>query len=146
MDPEFPDDLKLGDSIKNSGGYLVISKRLKEALEPAVADAVEYLPVRIINHKGRLASAAYFIANPLAIYDAIDLEKSTVKWNHINTDAITSISKLVLDGERLPRETSMFRLKAFERRVVLSRALADSLASGGFVGLGFTNVTDFRGF
>src|SRR6516162_6967991 len=47
MDPDFPNDLKLGDNIKNSGGFLLVSKELKEAVEHQVAELIEYLPVQI---------------------------------------------------------------------------------------------------
>jgi hypothetical protein len=146
MNPDFPDDIKLGDNIKNTGGFILVSKALRDLLETAGASNLEYLAVRIINHKGRLASADYFIINPLAVYDAIDFAQSVVKRNNINPDSLSSVSKLVIDPSKVPPEATLFRLKAFERRVVVRRQVADRLTAAGLVGIGFTDVTTFRGF
>jgi hypothetical protein len=146
MDPDFPDDIKLADNIRNTGGFILASKPLKQIIEPEVGADVEYLPVKIINHKGRLASSDYFIINPLSIYDAIDFTQSVVKRNNINPDAIASVTKLVIDPLRVPQNATVFRLKSFERRVLVHREIADRLSRTGLSGIGFQDAAEFRGF
>jgi hypothetical protein len=146
MDPDFPDDIKLSDNIRNSGGFILASKPLKERVERDAPSDVEYLPVQIINHKGRLASSDYFIINPLSIYNAIDFDRSIVKWNNINPDVIASVTKLVIDSSKVPPEATLFRLKSFERRVLVRRDLVDKLSRTGLTGIGFADLDGFRGF
>lgn len=146
MDPEFPKDLQLGDVIRNDGGFLLVSRRVRQCVEDYQVENTEYLPVRIINHKGRIASEDYFLINPLQIVDAIDLDKSDIKWNNIRSDLISSVRKLVIDENRVPVNSKMFRLRYLPRRVILHEDLASAIDSAGFIGITFVPVDKFRGF
>jgi hypothetical protein len=146
MDPDYPKDIKLGDTIRNDDGLILVSKRLKETIEAGGIDKVEFLQVTIINHKGRLASTEYFIVNPVEIRDAIDLHQSDVQWNAINPNLISSCSRLVLDDEKIDPNLKMWRLKFFPRRVLVRRDLADAILTEQFTGVAFTEVADFSGF
>ena len=146
MDPDFPKDIKLSDNIRNKGGFMLVSKEIKELIEREHVNNSEYLSVKIINHKGRVASENYFIINPLGIYDAIDLDSSSVKWNNINPEEISTCLKLILKKEYIPADAKMFRLKYFSRHVVLRRDLAEQIKNGSFTGISFTDVQNFKGF
>lgn len=147
MDPDFPKDIMLSDNIRNGGGFLLVSNRLKEALEEDnEVNNVEWLPVKIINHKGRVASEEYVVANPLDLCDAIDRDRSEITWNSIMPDLIASCEKLVLDEEKIPADFKLFRLKHFSRRVVLRADFADKIKSRGFSQIAFTPAEGFSGF
>lgn len=146
MDPDFPKDIKLADNVRNGGGFMLVSKGIKEMIERDHVNNVEYLPVKITNHKGRIASREFFIINPLDICDAIDFDQSKIKWNNINPDIISSCTKLVLKEDKIPTGLKMFRLKYFSRRVLIRRDHAEKIQKRGFVGVAFTKVQDFRGF
>ena len=147
MSPDFPKDIKLVDNIRNRGGFVLVSRGIKNMIEGANnVNHVEYLPVKIINHKGRIASKDYFIINPLDICDAIDFDQSEIKWNNINPDIISSCAKLVLKKNNIPYDFKIFRLKYFPRRVLLRRDLAEKIGKGGFTGIAFTESQNFRGF
>lgn len=146
MDPEFPKDIKLADCIRNDGGFILASKPLMELMRSANGNHVEYLRVKILNHKKRVASTEYFIINPLDILDAIDFDHSSVEWNLINPELISSCSKLALNKEKIAPELKMWRLKFFPRRVLLRRDLAEAIRAAGFTGVTFTEIEDFSGF
>ena len=107
MDPNYPKAIRLGDCIKNLPGAIVVSKRLKQLLEAAKPANVEYLPVSIINHKGKVASADYFIVNPYRLQDCIDRKQSVLKWNAIDPDLDSTCTKLVIDEGKVAKGSKM---------------------------------------
>jgi hypothetical protein len=144
MDDEFPDDLELADSLHGAVS-LVISRKLKEFLEARGVKDVEYLPLEILNHKGRRASKDYFIFNPNSIVDCIDIEASGIVWNNIDKDSISSCESLVLDAKRVPDQATVFRLKLWPEVVVIDGALAAEMADKGFSGLHFVDPKKYIG-
>ncbi len=58
-----PEGMTLTDYVENPSNWLIISTRFKKVLEESGAQYIEYLPVQIKNHKGRIASKDYWIAN-----------------------------------------------------------------------------------
>src|SRR5712691_8714720 len=95
MSKKFPKDVDLSDVI-HGATLVIVSKRLKEVLDKQKVPKVEYLPIGILNHKGRVASKDYFVLNPLAIVDCIDFDKSGVEWNPVDKEKIMGCKGLVL--------------------------------------------------
>ncbi len=145
MSRDFPKDIQLADNVKNTGKILV-SEALKTALTSMVEGEVEYLPVKIINHKGRVASDAYFVVNVLDFCDALDQEKSDIVWNSINPNLISACYEIVLHEDRIPLTLAMFRLKYFPTKVIVRRDVAERLEEEGFTGLRFIEIADYDGF
>ncbi len=145
MDPDFPTDLRLLDNMRNIDKLAVTSKRLKEAIEAKQVTDVEYLPVSIIDHKGRTASSDCFVVHQLNSVDAIDRERSVFEMSDIVPEDIDVIQKLVLDPERIPRHRHMFRLKNFGELILVRRDLADALSQGGFTGLTWQEIETYPG-
>lgn len=145
MSPEYPKDIKLSDNLFE-GSYRVVSGRVKEVLTPLVGNSiVEFLPVSILNHKGRIASKDYFIMNPLDKIDCIDLESSGVDWNAIDPSKISSCEKLVINEDTVPDETVMFRPKFWLNTILLRRELAAGLSAAGLTGLLFLEPSKYTG-
>jgi hypothetical protein len=144
MDPDYPKDIRLTDNL-HEGVHTIISKRLKEAMEKERVNHVEFLPLRIVNHKGRTASKDYFLMNPLDLCDCIDLDKSGVKWNKLAKDRIATCEKLVLRESAVPKKYLIFRPKFWTNRILVRSELADRLTSGGFTGLVFREPETYEG-
>jgi hypothetical protein len=144
MNPEFPKDVRLADNLDNLESMIVVSKRLKEHVEAAGTTAVEFLPVALVNHKGRVASRDYFIINPLHVVDCIDREQSKIEWNGIDPEAICSCFGLVLLADQIDESIRLFRLKHMPKVVMVREDLADSLMRAGFTGLRFVPVEEFE--
>jgi len=145
MSARYPKDIELSDSLYG-GNYPVISKRLKEAISQGDGGArVEYLPVTILNHKERVASADYFVVNPLDTIDCIDKERSGVRWNNINPNVISSLKMMVLNEDAIPSNLGVFRPRHMLAAYLMSRGLADALTTQGFTGLSFTETEKYRG-
>jgi hypothetical protein len=137
MDPDFPKDLLLTDSLLNSDQCLVVSARLRAALEALQLVRVEYLPVSIIDHKGRKAPAPYVIVHPVEPVDCIDRDASGVKISRITPGKVSSLKRLVIDASRVPPERTMFRLKDLWGPIVVRKPVADALTRGRFTGVTF---------
>jgi hypothetical protein len=145
MSSKYPKDIQLTDNL-HGGSYIVISQCLKEQIATlAGASQIEFLPVVILNHKGRVASSEYFVLNPIGSVDCIDIEKSGAVWNAIDQTDISHFERLVLQNESVPAEVGMFRPTHRTRTILLRRSLAEKLSSNGFTGLHFLELAQFRG-
>ena len=110
MAPHYPDGarvflaekygLRLTDFISNTLNYVIVSTRVKEAIEAHSNVAIEYLPLSIFNPRKRLMSDAYWIINPLGTVDCVDLDKSDVRRGK-ETGLITFIMGYQFLEERL---------------------------------------------
>jgi hypothetical protein len=140
MDPNFPKAIQLPDCVKNAAGAIVVSKRFKELVEAERPAHLEYLPISIINHKGKLASADYFIINPYKLQDCIDRQASDLKWNAIDPDLISICKKLVIDESKIEPGCKVFRPKHLPVKVMFERGLAGKLQSAGLTGMKFDEI------
>jgi hypothetical protein len=131
MNPDFPNDLLLTDNLLNSDMIIVASAKLKALIDSRQPAKVEYLPVRIIDHKERVASADYFIVHPVDPVECIDENQSEYKTKRNDPGSIRSISRLVLDETRIPADRSLFRLKRFWDITLVRRDLADAISAAG---------------
>jgi hypothetical protein len=140
MDPNYPKAIQLADCIQNSFSAIVVSKRFKEMIEASGAVNVEYLPVTIMNHKGRVASADYFIVNPYELQDCIDLEQSEIKWSAIAPTKISSCKNLQIDEGKIAAGSKIFRLMQLPTRVLLDRELANKAKAASLTGMHFAEI------
>ena len=145
MSPKYPKDIQLTDNL-HGGSYAIISQRLKEQITAlAGASQIEFLPVTILNHKGRVASKDYFVLNPVGSVNCIDIEKSGAVWNAIDKSDISHFQRLVLKDGEVPADVGMFRPAHRTRTILVRRSVADQLSSAGFTGLYFQEPATYRG-
>jgi hypothetical protein len=144
MDPDFLKAIRLNDSVRNEEKLIVASKRLKNFLEAENVPDTEYLRVKILNHKGKVASPDSFIVHQVGTQDCIDLKKSVIEWNSINPQQIDSVEKLVIDEKKIARDATLFRPKSLPTAILVRRDLADKLGNAGFTGIAFQEVAQYR--
>lgn len=143
MDPDYPTDLLLVDNLLNADMLIVASARLKEFLEARDLEKIEYLPVHIIDHKGREASNGYFIVHPLEPVTCVDENASVFERDLLMPDAYSSFERLVIDESRIPPGRQIFRLNGFWDLTLVRRDLAEALDQEGFSGLGWLELSDY---
>lgn len=143
MDPQFPKALVLPDNASNLTDLVVVSTPVKEILERAAPPTVEFLQVRIQNHKGRTAAEAYWIVNPVGSIDCIDVDQSEIVWNALEPTEISSCMRLVIDEDRIEPGTQMFRAKHLPYEVFVHRALAEELEGSGATGIRFLQIDEY---
>ena len=123
MSPAYP-GMQLTDIIANFALLLIASQRLKEIIEKINQGPTEYLPVSIINHKGRVASRDYFIINPLGSYDCLDLEQSEIDYHK---GKVVSVDKFVISLQKASLCPHLFRVREDPHAIVMSEAIVDAI-------------------
>lgn len=143
MSEEFPNDIKTEDFTDNMNGLLVVSARARAILESQALKNNEFLPVTIINHKGRKEQGPFFILNQVSLQDCIDPGKTVAKENPINREVFISVKKLGLDEQRIDPAVTLFRIKRFPHYPVFRDDLVDRLQTAGLTGLEFVQPEEF---
>src|ERR1043165_8735212 len=65
MNPNFPDNTLIADCPYNLNRLMIVSSRLQQFLAGRELPNVEYLQVAIVDLKGKVVPAPYFIVNPI---------------------------------------------------------------------------------
>lgn len=143
MDPSTPRDVMLTDSFFGTN-YCVVSATISAILRQHSANQPELLPVKIINHKGRVAPKQYAIVNPLELVDCIDVDASAGKWNPIDEDALLGCEALHIREDSVPAQCDIFRPVHWANLILVRRRLADILMQGTS-GLKFDECSEFQG-
>jgi len=144
MNPDRPYDTLLTDSLLNTQMLLVGSARLAERLRSLEIPEVEYLPVGILDHRGREIDEPYFIVHPIHPIDCIDLASSEPTFSRITPTLIKRVERLVVDEDRVPEARQLFRATNLPRATLLSRTLATSLLDEGFTGFDWIETASFQ--
>jgi hypothetical protein len=145
MDPDFPNDIELVDSLYSSRAYLVVNQKVRQLFERAGVTNVEFLSIRVVNHKKRPVKEAHFVVNPLSLVDCIDVAKSTrIEWNSITPTMIDGLKKMVLDPARLPTDIKLFRPTNMNYVMLIHRCLADQIGAEKLRGFRFTEIDAFK--
>jgi uncharacterized protein DUF1629 len=143
MNPDFPKDLKLYDHLYNLDDLTVVSPRLTAFLEKLSLPAIEFLPVKIIDHKGKVASADYAIVNAYNVYDCIDRDKTKIIWNNIDPELIMTATDLTLDESKLDPAVPIFRVKHLAHFLFVRENIANQILAGDFSGPHMRRLDDF---
>jgi hypothetical protein len=143
MHPDYPNDLLLVDNLLNRDMVIVASRRLQECVREHAPADVEYLPVSIVDHKGRIASKDYSIIHPVNPIDCIDMGNSVFEADLIDANDIESFDKLVLDETKIPPARSLFRLRGFWEITLVRQDLAKAIDAMGLSGLSWLDVEDY---
>jgi uncharacterized protein DUF1629 len=143
MNPDRPNDTLLTDNLFNNYMLIVGSGRLREFFESRAAPKVEYLPVAIIDHKGKVASKEYSIIHPLDPVDCIDQAASQVRWHEFDKNAIDGVKRLVIDESKVEPERVLFRLKFFYWATLIRREVAELIDAAGFTGIQWVDPLEF---
>lgn len=127
-------------------GEFIVSGKFKEFLEKnAPNNQIEFLPIKIINFKGKVFSENHFLLNPLDIFDAIDKKASGVTWNTIDSSKISCCEKLIINESVIPEGSHIFRLKNWPSHKLISSDLAEKIKAEKITGVYFKDTYDFTG-
>jgi uncharacterized protein DUF1629 len=143
MDPDLPNDTLLIDNVRNVEEKIVVSERLKTFLEAQSLVSVEYLPVTIINHKGKPADESYFIVHPLGVVDCLDLDACEITWSRIDPKQIRRLKRLVIEEPSLTAGRMLFRIKGLAGVILVHRDLAKAIDRQEFSGVSWKELEDY---
>ena len=139
MDPDFPDNTVLADTLMNSQYLIVGSEPLKDFFEARkVADA-EYLKVGIRDHKGKIA-AFYWIINPVVSLDCLDREASSAMVSRVDKTQVIKTKRTILKEDALDLDRQLFRIAGYPQGILVRRDLASAISEAGFKGIEFREL------
>ena len=143
---EFPIDHKWGDMlpdlVPNVLNILVISKDLREILQNEGVKDVEYLPIIILDKKGRIKSQEYCVANVIGSVDCLDIQNSVFQEDPLEEGQIIDIMCLNIHEERIPDDIKLFRLKQRRHLFIIRNDLLQQLNKRETSGLETFNMND----
>jgi hypothetical protein len=142
MRDDFPDNIQLHEVLYTLDSLLVVSEKVKAFLEAERVQHVEYLPVKVLNHKDRAVKERYFIVNMLPLVDCIDTSRTKFTPNLLDPEQFDNISNLTVDEKRIPANFQVLRLKHLPGAMLINRTLAEK--SAGFRGFKTSEVSEYR--
>ena len=145
MSPDYPKDIELSDNLFGAR-LAVVSGRIQAALVGENVNHVEFLPLTILNHKGRVAATDYSIMNPLDICDCIDMEQSEVTRNPVDGESIMSCKRLVFRDDSIPPKWKVFRPKFATARILIRADIVKTLEAIGCSGIVGMDPLQYTGY
>jgi hypothetical protein len=113
MDAKHP-GLAVPDVLANNINYLVVSGRFKDVLEAKTGGVVtEYLPIVLLNHKGRPVPGTFYVVNVVGTVDCADKSRSEGSATDIHPGEFYMAKRLHLLPAKIPPELTMFRTALF---------------------------------
>ncbi len=92
---------------------------------------LQYLPVAIHNHKGRVAAEDCYIANVFKAVDCVDRSQSELTESALKPGQLSILKRLQLDRERIPPDARLFRLKDMPALLIVRGDLRARLEEAG---------------
>jgi hypothetical protein len=143
MDPNYPKDNLLTDSLYNANIQIVASERLRGFLEALDFPGIECLPVRVLNHKNRPIVESYAIINLLEPIECLVLDACEPRWSLIDETDISNLEHLVIDESRIDPKRLLFRPKHYKRAILAHRSLAQKIDASGYSGIQWIELKDY---
>lgn len=132
---------KLASMLGNTMSFLIVHTDVKKLIETNNLNAeIEYLPVNIYNHKGRLQSSDYWIINVIGTLDCVDKEKSDIDYEDETRQEVIGVGTIVLDGKKLRGAPDLFRVPEQAEDIIASDRLYRILVAGKFSNLAFSPI------
>ena len=145
MHPERPHDILLVDSLFNTDSELVISESLVNFLTDKKLTNLEFLPVKIMDHKGKYIDEKYFIMNVLDHQNCLDTDASDAEISMIDNKTIESVEQIVLIEDNVDDSFDIFRMTGFPAATLIKECLAKEIEDIGFTGIEFIPLDEFDG-
>lgn len=141
----FPDHRKLFDFQPNINRALIVSRRVRDVLERLEVSGVEYLPVAIKDHRGKVVADDYSILNPLGAQDAIDMARSSVRMGSLDKTQISRVKQMVLDRPKIDPTAKLFRCSTYRTCVIVREDVAAAFEKAKLTGYRTVPAEEWNG-
>jgi hypothetical protein len=141
-DPDYPNDLLMLDSFGNTQSVIPISPKLKTFLEQKNIPNLEFIPVDMLDHKGRVITQ-YFLLHSTEVIDAIDKDETDLEVDDLNEEMYDSVDDLTLIDESVPSHIQIFKVKGLYDVTCISKALAQEIDDNGFTGISWKEISAY---
>lgn len=133
MDPDYGD--MLTDFVLNTINVLIVSNKVRAIFKNEAVANIEYLPIVILDKKGRVKSEDFSVANLLGSVDCLDAENSVYEDDPLAEGQITNVQRLNILIEKVAKDIKLFRLKQKHTCFIIRDDLLKSLHDHGVTGL-----------
>lgn len=141
----YPDDRNLYDFQPNLMNGHLASGRARKLIESLGVTNAEWLPVVVKDHKGNIVGPDYAFLNLIGGEDAIDLERSVYKKDHLEEDQIGRIKKLALKPDSISPQAKMFRCTKERRLILIREDVHVAFIEAGLTGFKVYNAEGWNG-
>jgi hypothetical protein len=138
--PMSPDlgGIKVADLVHNTLGYYIVGPTVRDVLAKESGAEFEFLPIQIVNRKGRTEGVERWIANLLGgQVPCADLSRSSMREMAIKKGRYTSLERLVIDAARVDPALRIFRLGEMPQLFIVRDDLRTALQASGASGMQF---------
>ena len=143
MNPEYPKETALTDSLYNIDKQIVASPKLRALLEGLKIPCMEYIPVSVFDLKGKPLDVPYVIAHPIEPIDCLDAEASGAEYSLIDPETIDEVERLVIDERRIDPARLLFRPKGYYDVILAHRSLAAKVDAAGITGVRWIELSNW---
>lgn len=128
------------DYLANDLSWLIVSQKTKKLIEKIESESIQFVKIKIVGKNNVSLSNNYYLANPLSILDALDLENS--KYDIFKTSngvQVISVEKYALKLNKI-KNSHIFRLKDETIPVFVSEKIKDLFERNKLAGFDFLEV------
>jgi hypothetical protein len=151
MGESAPQDLKLNmsedepgfqisDFIFNTLNIQIVNQRAKKLIEDYTHCDIEYIRFSLINHKGRVASDECYIINVIGTIDCVDKDKTEGEWHPVEPTTYQFLDKLVLDENKIPPTSNLFRISVFPKVLIIRDDLREIFEKNNVSGIEYLEM------
>lgn len=134
---------KLDDYLFNLPAWPLCSGKLRQALQEAGVQNVQYFPAHVVTKDGKALSSDYRVANFLGRVKCLDWDRSVVDPTYRADGLAIHIDKLVLDTRAIKGQ-KLFRMEENSTVLLVAQSLRAQIESLGITGVRFTDPSDFQ--
>jgi hypothetical protein len=131
----FPKELKVLDSVASDLSVPIVSARLKAVLDQVAPGECEFLPVVLLDHKGKVASPDHAILNPLRTADLIDMKLSKYRTTSFEPDQIATVYELHVLPAQVDPAVHIFRAATMQEQIFIDEVVHDAFERAQLTGL-----------
>jgi len=143
MSHRYPFARRLCDLQCNPLRLLLVSSAFREILLRFECRNVEFFPITLLNHRGKVASTTHVVAHVFPSLDCIDEQQTQGTPSAFIPEIMQSISKLVLDERRIPDDVHIFRPKQMPVIHIVREPLARAIVEADLTGMIFVPVDQY---
>lgn len=132
---DFPKELKVLDSIGNTLSVPLVSAKVKAVLDRIAPADFEFLPVVVLNHKGKVASREHGFLNVLRVVDFIDMAASKYEVSALLPGQITDLRELHVRADQVDPAVHVFRASTRLPQMFIDDAVHAAFQQAGVTGL-----------
>ena len=131
--------IRLTSLLGNSNSHLIAAPALVELIRAHCPSSdIEYLPLRVLDHRGRLHSARYTVVNPLGSVDCLHPTRGEVVRDAGGEPLRVAV--MVLDEAKLRDAPSLFRVAEEPWTYVVDERLARAMMAARLTNIHLTEL------